>query len=433
MIFRLAFSRDVRHSSDVETISANPDSRPSPTEELTESDLQGFRFFKRFNGLLDLLRPCAAHRNRLLHYDEYAMAVLFYFFNPAIGSLRGLQKASGFEKVQKALGIRRMSLGSMSESVRVFDPELLASVFEDLAQRAPERGCDPRLKDLRQVLTVVDGTILPALPRMTWAVWLGDSERGAKAHVDFEVLKGVPSGVEITAGTGAENERLKERLQAGRLYVLDRGFRDFDLFQKIVQADSSFVVRLGANAVYETLEEKPLTAEAASAGVTSDRIVRLGGKKIRDKFDRPVRLIVLHVPARPPRGLGYPVMKVSSKKTFREPLGQAYDMIIATDRLDLPADVIALIYLHRWKIELFFRLLKSVLGCRHLLSDSIEGVSIQVYAALIAVLLLTEYTGLPARRRTYELVTLYFQGWVSDAEFTRELSSLQKQAALEKA
>jgi hypothetical protein len=422
----------VRHSPDVETISANPEARPAPAEDLTESDLQGFRFFKRFKGLLDLLRPCAAHRNRQLHYDEYAMAVLFYFFNPAIGSLRGLQKASGFEKVQKALGIRRMSLGSMSESVRVFDPELLAQVFEGLAQRAPERGGDARLKDLRQVLTVVDGTILPALPRMTWAVWLGDRERGAKAHVDFEVLKGVPSQVEITAGTGAENERLKERLQAGRLYVLDRGFRDFNLFQKIVQAGSSFVVRLGGNAVYETLEEKPLTAEAAAAAVTSDRIVRLGWKKSRDKFDRPVRLIVVHVPANPPRGLGYPVMKVSSKKTFREPVGQAYDMLIATDRLDLPADVIALIYRHRWKVELFFRLLKSVLGCRHLLSDSIEGVSIQVYAALIAVLLLTEYTGLPARRRTFELVTLYLQGWISDAEFTRELSSLQKQAASEK-
>ena len=422
----------MRHSSEVETIQTNEESRPSPTEELTESDLQGFRFFKRFKGLLDLLRACAAHPNRLLHFDEYAMAVLFYFFNPAIGSLRGLQKASGFEKVQKALGIRRMSLGSMSESVRVFDPELLAEVFEGLAQRAPERACDPRLKDLRQVLTVVDGTILPALPRMTWAVWLGDRQRGAKAHVDFEVLKGVPSGVEITAGTGAENERLKGRLQAGRLYVLDRGFRDFDLFQRIVQADSSFVVRLSANAVYETLEQKPLTAEAVAAGVASDRIVRLGWKKTRDKFDRPVRLIVVQVPASPPRGLGYPVMKVSSKKTFREPVGEAYDMLIATDRLDLPADVIALIYRHRWKVELFFRLLKSVLGCRHLLSDSIEGVSIQVYAALIAVLLLAEYTGLPARRRTYELVTLYLQGWVSDAEFTRELSSLQKQAALKK-
>ena len=399
---------------------------------MSERDLQGFRFFKRFKGLLDLLRPCAAHRNRQLHYDEYAMAVLFYFFNPAIQSLRGLQKATGFERVKKALGIRRMSLGSMSESVRVFDPALLAQVFEGLARRAPGRACDPRLKDLRQVLTVVDGTLLPALPRMTWAVWMGDTDRAAKAHVDFEVLKGAPSEVEITAGVAAENERLKARLRPGRLYVLDRGFRDFNLFQKIVDADSSFVVRLGGNAVYETLQEKPLTTEATAAGVASDRIARLGWKKTREKFDRPVRLIVVHVPARPPRGLGYPVKKVSSKKTFREPAGQAYDMIIATDRLDLPADVIALIYMYRWKIELFFRLLKSVLGLRHLLSDSIKGVSIQVYAALIAVLLLAEYTGLPARRRTFELVTLYLQGWVTDAEFVRELSNLQKQAACEK-
>ena len=63
------------------------------------------------------------------------------------------------------------------------------------------------------------------------------------------------------------------------------------------------MVRLGANAVYETLEGQPLTAEAVAAGVASDRIVRLGWKKTRDKFDRPVRLIVVHVPASPPRGL----------------------------------------------------------------------------------------------------------------------------------
>lgn len=193
------------------------------------------------------------------------------------------------------------------------------------------------------------------------------------------------------------------------------------------------MVRLGSNAVYETLEEKPLTAGASAAGVTSDRIVRLGWKKIRNKFDRPARLVLVHVPAKPPRGWGYPVKKVSSKKTFREPLGQAYELILATDRLDLPADVIALIYLHRWKVELFFRLLKSVLGCRHLLSDSIEGVTIQVYAALIAMLLLADYTGLPARRRTFELVTLYLHGWVTDAELARELAGLKQKAASKKA
>jgi IS4 transposase len=251
--------------------------------------------------------------------------------------------------------------------------------------------------------------------------------------VQFEVLKGTASQVEITPGVAAENERLKENLQPGRLYVLDRGFRDFDLFQRIVNANSSFVVRLGSNALWDSCEEKALTPEAMGAGVTADRIVRLGWHKIRHKFDRPVRLIEVHVPERPPRGLAYPVKKVSSKKSFRQPVGAPYTLLLATDRLDLPADVIALIYLHRWKVELFFRLLKSVLGCRHLLSDSIEGVSIQVYCALIATLLLAEYTGLPASKRTFELAALYLQGWVSNEELARELGRLQREAARKKA
>ena len=399
---------------------------------LREEDLQGFKFFRRIRGLLDGLHDCAPHRNRLLHFDEYAAALLFYFFNPAITSLRGLQRATGFRKVQKALGIRRMSLGSMSESVRVFDPDLLAHVFEALAQAAPERLSDPRLNSLRQVLTVVDGTVFRALPRMTWAVWLRDTDRGAKAHVQFEVLKDTAIRVEVTPGRTSETERLKANLEAGRLYVIDRGFRDFDLLQAIVDADSSFVLRLHENAVYELLEEKALTPKAATAGVTWDRIVRLGGKVSRAKLERPVRLIEVYVPESPPRGWGYPVKRVSSKKTFRQPRGEAYRMLIATDRLDLPADVIALIYRHRWKVELFFRVLKSVMGCRHLLSDSIEGVSIQVYCALIATLLLAECTGLRPNKRTYELVALYLQGWVSREELAAEFARMKRHAASKK-
>ncbi|MCX6374874.1 MAG: IS4 family transposase [Armatimonadetes bacterium] len=414
---------------------STPESAPrarrgrKPTEAISVEDLQGFKFFKRLRGLFDSLHGCAAHRNRKLFYDEYAVAVLFYFFNPAITSLRGLQTATGFEKVQEALGLRRMSLGSMSESVRVFDPALLEAVFEEMAANASERAVDPRLKDLRQVLTVVDGTILPALPRMAWAVWLRDTDRGAKAHVQFEVLKGVPVAVEITPGQSSEIERLRATLKAGRLYVVDRGYRDFGLMQAILEADSSFVSRLHANAVYEILEEQALTDEARQANVVSDRVVRLGGKLSAKKLHQPVRLVEVRVPAKPPRGLGYPVKKVSSKKLYREKPGEAYTLILCTDRLDLPADVIALIYLHRWKVELFFRLLKSVFGLRHLLSDSYEGVSIQVYAALIATLLLAEYTGMAASKKTYLLVTLYLQGWASLEELQRELGLMKAKAA----
>jgi len=322
-----------------------------------------------------------------------------------------------------------MSLGSMSESVRLFDPERLARVFEELAGAAPERHGDPRLKHLQQIVTVADGSLFRALPRMVWAVWLGDTDRAVKAHVQFEVLKGAPARLAVTPGQGAEIAALGARLEAGRLYVLDRGYRSFDLLQAIGEAGSSFVLRLGENAVYECLEEKAITPEAAAARVSFDAIVRLGGPQSGRKLDRPVRLVRLSVPASAPRGLGYPLKRVHSKKTFRRPRGEAHELLIVTDRLDLPADVIARLYQYRWQVELFFRLLKCVFGCRHLLSDSYNGVSIQLYAALIATLLLAEYTGQRPTKRSYELVALYLQGWVSDDELRAHLARLQDGAA----
>jgi len=263
-------------------------------------------------------------------------------------------------------------------------------------------------------------------------VWLGDRGRGAKAHIQFEVLKGAAVHAEVTPGQASDVACLKAHLEAGRLYVTDRGYRDSELLERILEAGSSFVSRLPDNARYDVLEDKPLSPEAVKAGVRSDRLVRLGCEASREKFDRPVRLVEVYVPETAPRGWKTPVKQVSSKKTYREPAGHAYTLLLATDRTDLPADVIALIFLHRWKVELFFRLLKSVMGCRHLLSDSFEGVSIQVYAALIATLLLAEYTGLAPRKRTYFIVAMYLQGWVTDEEFVREIERLKQQDALKK-
>jgi IS4 transposase len=61
---------------------------------------------------------------------------------------------------------------------------------------------------------------------------------------------------------------------------------------------------------------------------------------------------------------------------------------LVTDRLDLEAELVALAYRYRWSVDLFFRWLKSILGCRHWLSESAAGVAIQVYVALIASVLL---------------------------------------------
>jgi hypothetical protein len=77
-----------------------------------------------------------------------------------------LQQASELKSVQKKHGVPRASLGSLSESRQVFDPELLKPIIGELAQQAQLLTRGPRLKDLKQLLTLVDGTLLTALLRM---------------------------------------------------------------------------------------------------------------------------------------------------------------------------------------------------------------------------------------------------------------------------
>ena len=74
--------------------------------------------------------------------------------------------------------------------------------------------------------------------------------------------------------------------------------------------------------------------------------------------------------------------------------------MLVTHRLDLDADLVALAYRYRWAVELFFRWVKGVLGCRHLLSQTAHGVRMQVSVALIASLLISLWGGRAPTKRT---------------------------------
>ena len=120
-----------------------------------------------------------------------------------------------------------------------------------------------------------------------------------------------------------------------------------------------------------------------------------------------------------------------AQSTARHPKGQAGPpsdgvLRIATNLLDVPAEIIADMYRHRWTIELFFRFFKHVFGCRHLLSTSRAGIEIQTYCAIIACLLLALWTGGKPTLRTYEMVCLYLQGWADEVELITHLQSLPR-------
>ena len=119
---------------------------------------------------------------------------------------------------------------------------------------------------------------------------------------------------------------------------------------------------------------------------------------------------------------------IKSHKIGRGGPQQGDTILIATDRLDLPPEVISLVYRHRWAVEIFFRTFKHLLGCRHLLSTCENGIELQTCAAILACLPIALYTGRKPTPRTYEMLCWYFMGWAEQDELESHIEKFQKQS-----
>jgi hypothetical protein len=394
---------------------AKKGSREAPTPVVS-----GFKYLRLVGTLLQALHDEGTARdragNRQLFYDQYATLLLLYFFTPTVTSLRGLQQVSELTKVQQRWGVPRTALSTLSEASAVFDAALLQDVISELALRAwtqtaySNLALGEREQELLRDLVAIDGSLLPALPRMVWALWQDDRHRAAKMHVAFAALRQVPIGVTVTAGNSSEREQTHQLVQPGGFYVYDRGYVDYDLFAQWHALPCSFIVRVQNTAAYEVAHERPLSAAARAAGVTSDVVLqRLGTAHHRPCAAQPLR-----------------VVWVTTDKRHKD--GTAVELVLVTNRLDLEADLIALAYRYRWTVELFFRWFKCILGCRHLLSHSENGVQIQVYMALIASLLISLWVGRAPTKRTYEMLCFYLSGWASTQEVIIHVERLQLKA-----
>jgi hypothetical protein len=400
-------------------------SRHEEPEPLKARGLRGAKYLRNILRLLKRLRPHEDCPNRRLHYDEYTAYLLLYFFNPVLTSMRALQQASDIDALPRKFGLPRFSLGSFSEASRVFDPTLLQPIIGKLAGELSPLPGNPRLRALGFALTAVDGTLLDALPKMLWALWLSPEQRAAKMHLEFDILKGAPILATVTDGNGNERQVLRDHLAAGKLYVLDGGYVDYGLAAAMLAVRSSFVLRLHGNAVYQVLEDRPLTPAAQRAGVRRDLVIRLGGPETPDLHGHALRLVEVHIPAPAPRpGLHRKGRPDRKTKLVRTPGGEE-TLLLLTDLLGLEAELIAEIYRSRWQIEIFFRWFKKILHADHLLSLCENGVTLVAYCALIASLLVTLWTGRKPTKRTYELICFYFLGRIDEDQLAARLEKLE--------
>ena len=377
----------------------------SKSSKIKIEDLQGFKIIKQFRKMLETANseypshPSELDPKRKLAQDDYFSLFLFTYLNPVLKSMRGLCAATELEKIQETVSSNHVSLGSFSEAQSVFNPELLLSVIQTLSKQFQPTFGDKRLQKVCKELVAVDGTLIRALPHMAWALWQDEDHRSAKLHLHYSFIRQTVINASVTDANSCERAELAKLIEKDFLYTADRYYGgDYSFFDIFEEKNAHYVIRIRNNAAIHELESFPVTETDKKAGVVWDKKVQLGDKK---NLKGPFRLIFI-------------------KAWDRE-------LFILTNKWDIPAELISIIYRYRWEIETLFKWIKCNLQCRHLLAESKQGVTIQVYSAIIASLLLFLALGHRPTKREMELIHMYSIGWASLEELLKGLG-LKKRA-----
>lgn len=372
--------------------------------EIDPDKLSGWRLLEDFRGRLGriaaafALHSSFADVRRKLALVEYLSLFLFGLLNPTVRTLRGLCAASAVRRIQEEVCGRAVSLASFSDTQHLLDPALLGALLAEIGTAALARNPARRAGGLPD-LCAVDATLWEALPRMAWAVWRTQkkTQRAVKLEIKFHVLTQVPQLPVVAPGKTCERKLWRQQWVPGDFYLGDRYYaEDYGIFDELAQMGCSYIIRLRDEAVVNWEQELPLSPADRQAGVVREGWATLG---CRQKYQsRRVRVVEVQMA----KGLLRLVSDCGPER--------------------LSAELIAQMYRQRWEVEMFFRWIKCILGCRHWLAESQRGATIQVYLALIAAVLLQLYVGQRPNKRMMELIQLYLSGIAQLDELERLLA-----------
>jgi hypothetical protein len=385
-------------------------------EPLRESDLHEWRIINAFGKHLEKFGPDLPSTStwldpaRKLQLPHYLSMFLFALVNPVLTTTRAICEASKLSRVRREFSGQPVSLGSFSEAQHLLDPVWLEQLFINLAEQV--RGPAPRdPHQAWQEWFARDGSLLPALPRMHWALYGGGKAKAngapnnaVRLHLSFHLFDDKPAAAQITPGKICERKSWKGQWEKGAAYVGDRYYaEDYQCLRDLSLYGCSFVLRLRDEAVVTVVEELPLTQADRAAGVTRQARVQLG-RRACDRI-QDVRVVWVHS-------------------------ATAGELRLVTNLTveNASAELISVMYRRRWQIEGFFKWLKCLLGCRHWLAESQRGVTIQLYLALIAALLLQVAIGQRPTKRMLELIQLYQMGWATQEEVVAGIAREQERA-----
>lgn len=310
--------------------------------------------------VLATTHPLEARGNRPLQMDfEQQLNALVFFHLEEHTSGRHLLQVLDEDALAREIvapdGIKK---SAFFEAINSRGLEQLRYVFQELQAKA-SNFLPCQYLDLGELIAI-DGSLIDAVLSMHWADYR-DGSKKAKTHIGFDLNRFIPSKIYLTDGKADERPFVSQILSPGQTGVMDRYYqchKNFDLWQA---EGKHFVCRIRANT-----KKTSILIHAVQSGsiVFHDGIALLGTPGV-NRTQTPVRVV------------GYRV--------------EDHEYWVATDRHDLSAEQIALVYKLRWDIEKFFAWWKRHLKVYHLIARSRYGLMVQIFAGLITYLLLAIY------------------------------------------
>jgi hypothetical protein len=215
---------------------------------------------------------------------------------------------------------------------------------------------EPLATELAETVYALDATIIELC--LTVFPWAHYRRRDAaiKLHTLIDLRGSIPTVVQITAGKCPDVAALDELvLEAGAIYIMDRGYVDFERLYRFCLEAASFVTRTKHGIRFKRRSSQPVDA---ATGLISDHVVVLATKESRGHYPQPLRRVRYCDP--------------DTKKRFS----------FLTNNFTLPALTIALLYKSRWQVELFFKWIKQHLRIKAFYGVSENAVKTQVWIAL---------------------------------------------------
>lgn len=267
-------------------------------------------------------------------------------------SLRALSDCLLNKSLQKATGLSSISAAQLSRKNNSVDPQLLMMIFLELVakmkgKQAPDSG---------RLLKIVDSTTITMnLKQFPWAHFK-KTKAGVKLHLRLVFMgKGqvFPEKALLTSAQIHDRAELDDLVDEEAMYVFDRGYIDYKAFDRFFDNGMFFASRLKKNAVTHCVREYDVPKSGA---IQSDQMVLLGDPI--HQAENFYRLIV---------------SQDDQGRTIR----------IITNRFDLPAEEIGMIYRECWAIELFFKWLKQHVRLKTFYGQSETAVHNQIILSLI--------------------------------------------------